>query len=285
MGWTLVNTWTVPIEKVRAQAVRLTLSLVAGALVVGLLAATSAQASLAGALVFVVCALVAYSGNAKQASRIEEILPLPRPTRPALSENASTPRQAVLLVCEGEPPTYDGPEPWARRFRQQEVDGEAIPHWFVRPLIYARIRTAYTLMGGENPLNSAIARVAKQVEGQLGSDYLVQDACLAVPPKLTTTLIRLAEEGFSRILLVPLSLNQDTFMDSHELRGQVVLSRVRELGIKIHIAPAFEAKWPAESLDSRLAQLVRGKALTPPERVPSSMAQALHRHVLDAIGE
>ena len=175
-GWVLVSYLTVPSAQIRDRLIQWVLSLSVGLVVIGFMAFSSPQSGIAGGMVFVFSALVAYAGNARQIGRVEgpplgqaaiSEDSIDRPKRP-LTEDS---RIAVVLVAEGEPVEYDGPKSWARRFGELAALGGAVPHWFMRPFSLARIRAAYRKMGGRNPFNDAVARPAKQLERRLGVGY------------------------------------------------------------------------------------------------------------------
>jgi len=285
-GWVLVSYLTVPLAQVRDRLIQLVLSLSVGLVVIGFMAFSSPQSGIAGGLVFAFSALVAYAGNARQIGRVEALPPLgqaaigenpiDRPKRP-LAEDS---RIAVVLVAEGEPVEYDGPKPWARRFAEVAALGGAVPHWFVRPFSCARIRAAYRKMGGRNPFNDAVARLTRQLEGQLDAGYRVQDTYLGAAPSLGDVLARLAEGGSSRVVLLPIGFEGDS---QEALREVVVRSRVREVGIQVaYAAPLEPTVWNPGSRAERLRQLARGGAVDPPPEPGPEAVERLRKRVLAA---
>jgi len=285
-GWVLVSYLTVPSAQVRDRLIQLVLSLSVGLVVIGFMAFSSPQSGIAGGMVFVFSALVAYAGNARQIGRAEGLPPLgqtaigegpiDRPKRPL----AEDPRIAVVLVAEGEPVEYDGPKPWARRFGELAASGGAVPHWLARPFSCARIRAAYRKMGGRNPFNDAVTHLAKQLEGQLGTGYCVQDAYLGAAPALADVLVRLAEGGHRRVVLVPIGFAS---YSQEALRAEVVRSRVREVGIQvIYAAPLGAVVWNPGSRAARLRQLVQGQAVEPPPEPGPEAVEQLRERVLAA---
>ncbi|MBM3188468.1 MAG: hypothetical protein FJZ90_07075, partial [Chloroflexi bacterium] len=204
-GWTLVNCWVAPRMLLRREMQSTALAAAVGLLVVVWLALSASWASgLAGALAFAFAALVAYAAKAKQVSKDE-----PTPSSPAppveraaghsVADHGVADRgAAVLLVHEGEPAVYDGPAPWARRVAHLQQKGHRVLHWFVRPLAYARIRSAYDRMGGANPLSAAMANLAQELQRLLGLPYAVGEASLWAEPPLAERLASLAREGAAR---------------------------------------------------------------------------------------
>ena len=274
LGWTLVNYCTVPFKDVRAQLARLTLALVGGFVVIVLLGATSYQAGLASAFVFLASALTSYAANARQVSKSNDMPFHARLVSPPPGED----REAVLLVSEGEPESYDGPEPWAHRFRRMEARGEATPHWFTRPFTYARIRAAYEAMGGKNPFNAGIADLSKTLGNWLGPCYVSRHAYLSTAPTLPASLIHLAEEGFGHIILVPLALDGDA---QSTLQDQVTESRVRAAGVEIRNATSFKASdWLPVSHADRFRELTRGRPIESAGEVRPEMVEALRQCVI-----
>lgn len=276
LGWTLVNYWTASPGRVRVHQVRMIVSLAAGALVVALLGLTMPQAALTGVFVFALSALVAYAGNAKQVSRLPDPPNLSAPGNPATPDE----RVAVLLVNEGEPTAYDGPLTWARRFRVLESADVSIPHWFVRPLTYARIRSAYRSMDAAHTLDGTISTLAKELERALGSAYLVQCAGLFTSPTLSVSLNRLAKGGIRRIIILPLGMDEAA---PEVIREQVSASRVREAGVAVsYAAPLSHWPWPATSYAERMRQLSQGLPPPRPERLGSDTLQAARQYIAAA---
>lgn len=250
-GWTAVKCLTVPTDRLRAQWMGLTLSLAVGGLVIVALGATSLAAGGAALGVFLVSALVAYAGNARQ---INKLAAPPERRKPERSIAKDT-RRAVLLVCEGWPREYGGPAEWAGRLRRMEAEGQSTPHWFVRPWIYARIRAAYRAMGGQHPLHAAMEGLAQALQARLGADCCCQAAYLFAEPRLLDVLVRLAEQGLGVMVVVPLGLVEDAHQ---RLRAQVVKSRVIEIGVRVSYAPPLDLSvepfgdaqaWPGRALE------------------------------------
>ncbi len=290
-GWTLVSYLTAPLAQVRDRLVQLALSLAVGLVVIGLMGFSSARSGLAGGFVFALSALVAYAGNARQTSRVEEPSPLEQaPIQPPphvhLGPSSDRPehpqevRIAIVLVSEGEPVEYDGPKPWARRFQELAASGEPVPHWFVRPFTYARIRSAYRAMGGRNPLNASLNSLAKQLERQLGAGCVVRAAYLRAAPALADSLVHLAEEGYMHIVLVPIGFERDP---KEALRVEVIRSRVREAGVQVtYAAPLETAVWAPGPRTERLRQLAQGIAVPPPPEPGPEVVEHLSEGLLAA---
>ncbi len=228
-GWTLVHLLTVAPGEVPTHRWRLVLALVIGLGQVVLLATVSPEAGATGLIVFLFSALVAYAANAKQVSKAPEPI-LPR--RPSLPPQAD-PRVLALMVVDGDPAAYEGPQYWAHAYRQRQARNERIPHWFVRPLAYARVRAAYAAMGGQHPLDTALGKTTGELEAHLGPGYAVRYAYLRSQPYLVRALVALAEEGFRHLVIVPLG----SAVDEASIRQAVADSRIRELGLKVIYTP------------------------------------------------
>jgi hypothetical protein len=271
-GWSLVNYWTVAAHEVRAQRVRLIISALVAALVIVLLAVESAQAAIAGACVFLFSAVVAYAGNAKQVSKVEQDIPYVTPERPLESD----PRTVVLLITEGEPQEYDGSETWARRFKRREAQNKPVPNWFVRPLAYARIRQAYQAMGGQNPFAVQLGRLSASLQEQLGDAYRVELVYLDAKPRLATLLYRLAENGAMQITLIPISL-QDRI---DEMYAHVTRSRVREIGVRVQRAATLElTAWSNAAYEARMDRFTQGEPVVPGETWDEQTLEELRARV------
>jgi hypothetical protein len=247
-------------------------ALVAGALLISLGLRDGAAAAV-GSAVFAFSALVSYAANARQAGKVEVIPRLFEPERPA----TRVPQTVVLLAAEGEPASYDGPAYWARRFRSPAASAIRMPHWFVRPAAFGRIRAAYAAMGGHNPWNDAVARAAERLAERLGSSaYHCEAAFLLAPPTVDNTLVRLAKAGYDRVIILPLGLAEDQM---EALREQVIHSRVRESGLRLsYVTPALPAPWPLGDPAARLAQLL-ASTRPPSRRAPDVVVAALESAV------
>jgi len=287
-GWTLAHYWATRRALVRRHLLRGALAAAVGLLLVVWLSLSASPASgLAGALVFGLAALVAYAANAKQVSKGE--LFLSSAAWPSLVQRGTgargtadgcaaggeaESRRVVLLIHDGEPAVYDGPAPWARRFARLQAEGQAVPHWFVRPPAYARIRSAYDRMGGATPLSAATANLAQELQRLLGLPYAVGEASLWAEPPLAERLASLAREGAARIVLLTLDLDANA---QELLREQVTQSRVREAGVALSFASHSGLFPPSEE---RLARLLRGEPPAPAEPVTAERVRALHETVV-----
>jgi hypothetical protein len=178
------------------------------------------------------------------------------------------------------PPTYEGPPAWASRLRYLEASEEQLPHWFVRPLALARIRAAYQAAGGQHPFVAMVEHLAESLSARLGDAYLVQTAYLDSTPLLRRQLAALAKAGIATVILVPIG---DEALSQQALRGQVALSRVREVGITVRYAMPLEySLWPLPSPDEELLALLAGRPLTIPPSPGDDIPDALHERVLAA---
>lgn len=262
-GWSLVRYWSVPRAQMATQALRLGVGLALGAAVVVLLGLESLPAAVAGVVVWALSALVAYAGNARQVNRVEDppLAALPTPT------GVGAPEQGVLLVSCLEPPVYDGPGYWVWRLRRREGRGEPAPHWFVRPRIYARIRSAYGAgaggdAAGDSPPVDALQRIGQELGAALGADYEVRTARIAPTLASTRALADMARDGIPRIIVQPLHTPTDA-MD--EVRAAVTHSRVREVGVRVTLAdPLPVPAW--EGAERRLDEWMAGHR---PEPLPT----------------
>jgi hypothetical protein len=275
-GWNLVNYWSVSMEEKQRQAARLAIGLCTGMFIIVLLVRNSYQAGLIGAFVFLLSALVSYASNAKQVNKSVFHYPLELPPRPNLKDD----RCAVLLLSEGEPRHYTGPKPWAAHFRAREGKDKAVPHWFTRPLTYARIRAAYQAMGEENPFNDAISHLAQLLAASLGAGYVVEDAYLRASPSLAPALLDLAKRGFTKIVLFPIELDSTwlTFAGT-----EITRSRVRELGVEVKLAPPPNTVCGLpKPYGDRLQQFLKGEAPTAPLEPSERTLEILQKQVGDA---
>ena len=184
LGWNLVHYLTAPPERVRRHQLWMVVSAVAGVgISASLVPAFGAPALGMGLAVLVASALVAYAGNAREISKMEEPLPRALPQRSATTDA----RVVVLLAVDGEPPAYDGPAAWAQRFRRREAAGVCGPHWFVRPWVYRRVRAAYGRLAPGATLQGWLGSLAADLEQALGPGYLGRVAYLAGTPSLACT--------------------------------------------------------------------------------------------------
>jgi len=264
LGWSLVHYASAAPERQRTHLARLLVALAVGALFIGWLGAAGPQVGLLAAGVFVLSALVAYAANAKQVNRVPERPPLPRPDTPLEGQQGT----ALLLVFRGEPRSYDGPSHWAARLLERAAGGERIPHWFVRPWTYARIRRAYQRMGGSNLQTAARDALLGQLNARLPQFAYVGAASPDTAPLLADELLRLTQRGMARIVLVPVGYPGDTA----DLLHEITRTRVREAGVQVAIGPSLEAGvWPLEASEAALERLLCGEALPAP--APCSEAQ------------
>jgi len=265
-GWNLVNYLTVPDAHVRRA---LTYTVAACVVGLGFSALLGAQAGAAGPALatFAGSALIAYAGNARKVSTIQDPPPHPRP-RP--SNTADTdPRPRLILVTYDEPERYGGPSVWASRYAMLSTEGESLPHWFVRPLTYARIRRAYRDLAPEETISGVLGRLAGELSVRLEGEYSVLVAFLHGHPSLASTLLSVAEEGTRLIVLLPLGIPSER---SDRLREQVLSSRVLEVGVRVEYASCGHALTSlAENARSRLHALARGIAPGPPELPPETL--------------
>ncbi len=268
--------FTAPPGQVATQRLRLAAGLVVGLGMVILLAMVSLQAGLAGLFVFGFSALVAYAANAKQVNKLPERVPPRRPSMPSQAD----PRTEVLLVADGEPATYDGPQYWAQAYREHEARGERIPHWFVRPQAYGRIRAAYRLMGGLHPLDVALSQASGALQTSLGPSYAVRHAYLQSHPYLARALVALAEEGFRSVIIVPLGIAANR---EPGLRQAVADSRIREIGVQVtYTLSPEDLPGQADLYTNHLSTLDHGHPLRITPDVASDEIQGLARLVQDA---
>jgi len=200
-----------------------------------------------------------------------------RPSPP----DRSDPRVVVLLAVDGEPPRYDGPQYWAQAYRLRQAHGEPAPHWFVRPLVYSRIRAAYATMGGQHPLEATLIQASAALQEHMGAGYVVRHAYLEGHPQLTRSLVSLADEGFRCICLVCLA---SLTSEEARLHQAVSDSRVREFGIRVTYASAPGILLGAEDLYSdHLQTLVRGHPLSGAPEVADSQMERISACVLQSM--
>lgn len=259
LGWSVVGYLVVPVAQKRAQLVRLVTGGLVGVIMVVWLGTAAPEGAVAGALVFMIAALVAYAAHARQVDQRDEVSLGARPRRPEERD----PRVSVLLIAPYEPPGYDGPAPWAERLRALQRRGEPVPGWFVRPWRYAAIRSAYERMGGRNPLDSCLTQLAQRMQVVLGPAYRVWHVCDLAQPGMADVLRRAAEQGAARIVLLPLS----PYIDRERLGDIVTATRVREKGVEVAVVDTPHAG-TLDWLDvtQRLGNLLRGE---PPQAPPT----------------
>lgn len=274
LGWNMVHYWAAPKENLPRIRLRLGLSAGLGALVVVLLALSSWAAAALGLAILLGVALVTYAAHARQLSRAAPLWGYSLPDRPEVDD----PRTAVLVVARGEPPLYDGPAYWAERLHELEGQGKAVPHWFLRPQAYARVRSAYATLRGGNPANAAVARLAEALGARLGERFAVQATFIATLPFLADTLQELVIRGLRRAVLLPVGWESDP---QEILRAQVEHSRVQEAGMEIFYAGLCpEVTLPPGSEDRRLACWLSGQVPGDPPAWGEEALLALQQEVL-----
>ncbi len=248
-GWSLVHYASAPEEDFPALRWGLIASGGIGLVLAVVIGLSNPVAGLLALLVLGLSALVAYAANAKQVSR---------PPAPPLLHGAITPqtqdhRTGLILVFGGEPARYEGPAFWAWWLKTSPSAKRA--NWFLNPWRFGRIRRAYRAMGGASPLQTAIEGLIEQLKGALGEGYVVRYARLFASPPVRDALAQLAEAGLTRTIVLPIA---QAFAYSPALNEQVALSRAREAGMRVIIAPPIAAEgWlgapPAQRLDALLA--------------------------------
>ncbi len=261
LGWNLVHYMVAPRSRARRH-----LLLVAVAALVGvgtsawLIPASGPGVLMVGLVVLLGSALVAYAGNAREVSKVEEPLARALPDRPA----APDARVAVLLVAEGEPSSYDGPLPWALRLQRREATGRSAPHWFGRPLAYARLRAAYERLPSDETTEGWLQGVAARLSEELGPGYSCSATLRDGSPSVASVLSRLAEAGHRRILV--LAADGDPALAAM-LRDEATRSRIRELGVSVSVLAPAGGDDLAALQEARLQALLAGVA-------PASLAEA-----------
>ncbi len=272
-GWSLVNYWVAPPAQIRSRVAQFGLSLALGLAVVVWMGMDAVESGVAGVLAFAFCALVAYAANARHIDHVLDAPALPKPTDPLVRDS----RLAVVLTADIEPDAYDGPTFWARRFHQATSRGARTPHWFVRPRIYARIRTAYAQMGGHHPVWLVLEQAACALGQRLGGGYLVRVAALYADPTLADALTEWFDLGLTHFALLPLGEE----LDREALSEQVACSRVRELGVKVqYLAPLSGSSWSLGQPDERLARLAAGHMAQVQPIEPQVLDELCHRITL-----
>ncbi len=266
-GWNLVNYWTAPLEQREQLRLRLAASAVAALGLALWLGSQSVAAGVSGLLVAGASALTAYAANARQKNRPPEEDVLDVPQRPETQRDEAL----VLLIAAGEPPTYTGPEPWAAWLAQPEIARRLQPSWFSRPLLYHRVRAVYGRMGN-SPLVAALQALADAVGARLASDYKVVPWLLTTPAELARPLRRWAEEGYRRVLFVPLN---PAPQDAQALQEVVVRSRVREIGVRVDMVASGTEAWPAPDPYERILQMMSGQPVAAPSALSSGQLDAL----------
>jgi len=278
-GWSLAHYWSAPTPRLSTQRTRLIASLVLTVIMVAVLASRSLAAGVAAVLVFAFSAAVAYAGNAKQVAKVEtDTLAQPQPARPMEWDN----RVAVVLVAGAEPARYEGPDVWARRLAKHEIAPPLLAHWLARPRQYGRIRAAYEAIGGQHPTDAHLKDLAARVTERLGEGFMASVAYIESPPLLRQHLADLAAHGTREIALLPLECGENA---RAVLRGQVTISRAREIGVGVHYAAPLDAgQWPWPTQRERLVALLGSGALVDPGALPDETVEAVATAVRATFG-
>jgi len=256
-GWTLVNYWVVsPKDKLR-QRNWLLLSVLGGGAVLVLLGRVSPSAAKVGSGVFFFSALVAYAANAKQVGKEGVFLP---PALPERDPSASS-WKAVLFIVGAEPPSYSGPEEWRRILARLEQEGP-LPHWFVRPRLYARLRAAYEATGERAPFWSALEDAIAPLQRELGEETWVRAFSFWEGPQLAKEFAQLVREGAVALYFLPMGLGEDGV---RALREWVTASRVREVGVRVEYYPQGDVLLAEDEALARLCHLVEKGTFAPLE--------------------
>lgn len=260
-GWMIVHMWSVADQDIRGQRARLILGAVAGLGLVVWLSWSVFSAGLLGFSVFGITALIAYAANARQVNRVGHALP-PRPPRIPEQSNAGT---VFLLITSAEPVHYTGPSYWARALRQYPL----APHWFLWPNRYARIRLAYRVMGGNHPLDALLGPLSSSLGNCLNAPSAMRYTYLGEERTFLAVLVNLAEEGFNRLVLVPLEDEKDVGDRLHDL---VTRSGIGDSSVAITYArPMNLAATAKTQREKRLAGLLKGEAVTVPIVNPNDL--------------
>jgi ferrochelatase len=127
---------------------------------------------------------------------------------------------AVVLIAHGTVERLDDLPAFLANIRR----GQPAPDAMVREL-----RARYERIGGRSPLNDITARLAEKVEAALGVKTRV--AMRLWEPYPTEVLARLAEEGVTRVCVVPLAQH------SAAVYGAAVREAAAPLGIAVACAP------------------------------------------------
>lgn len=294
-GWSIVHWLTVPLAQVSSQRTRIWLSMAFAAVVLVLLALESPGAALAGALVFALSAVVAYSAHAKQVAspKLPEswsYTPAPfaappanldaqpdgtiQPTTHTIASNL------VLVVAGGEPVTYEGPTGWAKRYRRNSAKDDSPVNWFTFPLLLARVRRAYGDMGDQNPYGQLFHSLASELRERLPSDYAVVTNRLDSEPLVEKTLARPEMSACHLLFVIPAELDDD---DMATLRESITRSRLREKGLTIKYLPVASLSSPGDpTAGERLALLARAQVPPPPHHTPCEITRQLAREIISA---
>ncbi|MHB9034457.1 MAG: hypothetical protein ACYC6L_15605 [Anaerolineae bacterium] len=247
LGWTLVNWLVGPQKDVRGNLIRLCMAAAVGLGMAAWLSVTSLSSGLAGLIVVVATAFIAYAANARQASRLPVSLP---PHQPQI--NPSEVRTAVLLVTTAEPGQYNGAAYWAQALRQ----APATPHWLLRPFVFRRIRQAYIAMGDSHPLDKVLTSLVGTLSCTF-TDAQLFYAYLGEQRDFLARLVYAAEQGVSRLVMVPLEDESRLQEDLHEM---VLRSMLTETDLQIIYAPAQRLSITSlPRRQDRLSNLTAGK--------------------------
>jgi len=250
-GWSLV-TYLVAAESQRvARRTRLVLSLVAGLVLLALLASSSALAAFQGLLVFLFSAAVAYMAHARDLTASDPV-EIAQP-----QAEAETDAPVLLLVNEGESASYAGPKPWECRMALAERRGAPLPHWLRRPFALARLREACRQTPQEHTLDHTAEHLAHWLTEH--SPYAVRSSQLCGVDNLDATVEALRSAG-ALVGIVAL------WMDAEAL--QALSDRIESNGdsepawLVGRLAPPAP---PAPSPHERLLRLLADKPLGDPD--------------------
>jgi hypothetical protein len=248
----IVHTWSVADHDLKGQRIRLILGVLAGLGLIVWLSWSVFSAGLIGLAIFGFTALIAYAANARQVNKVGHALP-PRVPKIPEQRNAGT---VLLLLTSAEPAHYNGPAYWAWALRQYPL----APHWFLWPRKYARIRQAYRAMGGTHPLDATLSSLLSSIGANLNDSSSVRYAYLGEERSFLAVLVKLAEEGFSRLILASLEDESGTV---ERLRDLVTRAGIIDNTLDVTYVRPLHLSVTAKNLrEERLARLLEGKAVT-----------------------
>jgi hypothetical protein len=251
-GWMVVHTWSVADQDLKGQRIRLIIGVFAGLGLVIWLSWSVISAGLLGLIVFGATALIAYAANARQVNRVGHALP-PRAPKTPEKLNAGT---VILLVTSAEPLHYTGPSYWARALRQYSL----APYWFVWPRMYSRVRQAYRVMEGIHPLDAVIGSLSESLRNCLDIHSTVRYAYLGEERTFLSVLVNLAEEGFNRLVLVPLEDEEQVADRLHDLVTRSGITDTQPVVTYAH--PVQLTATAKAERERRLVGLLKGQAVT-----------------------
>ncbi len=267
-GWSLVSYLIAGPTYRSVQRWRLLLAAALGAILVIFHTIDGAAVGLGAFLIYAISASLAYIAHARDltAKRAPIATPLPEEDPPSAA--------TLLLISEGEPCQYSGPQLWQERLRLAQVRGQNLPHELTHPLALARIRQAYAHMPQEHCLDHWRTEIVHRIEECTDLQVRALSLCDS-DLELRRTVQALARANLLAGI-IPLWLDQTA---RQSLRGKLD-PLLTGSGVK---APYIEIEASDElSTNKRLERLLAGESLQKPtlaiEVIVNRVLASLHDH-------